>query len=149
MLLLRLSLRRGRNAPGTLSVMQGETDLMFSNLVVALPHVASRRFRTLGVSTLQRSELVPQIPTIAESGLPGFEVLQFYSLVAPAGTSDAIICRLNEEIVKRFPAAETRRQLAAQGAEIKVSTPAELAALNAREAAKWGAVIKQIGIKPE
>ena len=71
------------NAPGTLSVMQGETDLMFSNLVVALPHVASRRFKSLGVSTLQRSVLVPHIPTIAESGLPGFEVLQFYSLERP------------------------------------------------------------------
>ncbi len=61
----------------------------------------------------------------------------------------SVIRKLNEEIVKRFPAAETRRQLAAQGAEIKVSTPAELAALNARETAKWSAFIKQVGIQPE
>jgi tripartite-type tricarboxylate transporter receptor subunit TctC len=135
------------SAPGTLSVMQGETDLMFSNLVVALPLVATQRVKTVGVSTLQRSALVPQLPTIAESGLPGFEVIQFYSLATPAGAAEAIIRRLHDEIQKRFPASETHKQLAAQGAEIKVSTPVELALLNARETAKWNAVIKQAGIQ--
>jgi tripartite-type tricarboxylate transporter receptor subunit TctC len=137
------------SAPGTLSVMQGETDLMFSNYVTALPHVNMHRFRALGVSTLQRSALAPQTPTIAESGLPGFEVLQFYSVAAPAGTHDAIIRRLNDDIVKRFPSDETRRLLAAQGAEIRTSTPVELAALHTRETAKWNIVIKQAGIQPE
>ncbi len=137
------------SSPGALSVMQGETDLMFSNLLVSLPHVKSHRFRALGGSMLRRSALAPQTPTIDESGLPGFELLQFYSLVAPSGTSESIIHRLHDEILNRFPTAETRRYLTAQGTEISISTPAELAALNARETAKWNRVIQQAGILPE
>ena len=137
------------SAPGTLSVMQGETSLMFSNLIAALPFINTGRFRALGVTTLQRTALAPEIPTIAESGLPGYEVLQFYSLVTPAGTPEHAIKRLTEEISKRFATPETRRLLAAQGTEINLGNAAELAALHAREIAKWGALIKQLGISAE
>ena len=137
------------SAPGTLSVMQGETSMMFSNLIAALPFISTGRFRALGVTALQRTALAPEIPTIAESGLPGYEVLQFYSLVTPTGTPEHAIKRLTEEINKRFATPETRRLLAAQGTEINLGTAAELAALHAREIAKWGALIKQLGISAE
>ena len=137
------------SAPGTLAVMQGECDLMFSNFVTVLPHVMLKRVRSLGVSTARRTVLAPEMPTIAESGLPGYEVLQYYAIVAPAGTAENIIRRLHDEITKHFPTPAARRQLASQGAEVQVATPAELASLNAREIARWTALIHQLGIQPD
>ena len=137
------------SAPGTLAVMQGECDLMFSNFVTVQPHVKLNRVKALGVTTARRTALAPEIPAIAESGLPGYEVLQYYAVVAPAGTTDSIIRRLHEEIVRHFPTPGARRQLASQGAEIQVSTPPELAALNAREIARWTGVINALGLQPE
>ena len=136
------------SAPGTLAVMQGECDLMFSNFVTVLPHVTLKRVRSLGVSTARRTVLAPEMPTIAESGLPGYEVLQYYAIVAPAGTAENIIRRLHDEITKHFPTPAARRQLASQGAEVQVAAPAELASLNAREIARWTALIHQLGIQP-
>jgi tripartite-type tricarboxylate transporter receptor subunit TctC len=137
------------SAPGTLAVMQGESALMFSNFIAALPHVKSNRVRSLGISTARRSVLAPEMPTIQESGLPGYEVLQYYSVVAPAGTAGNIIQRLHDEITKHFRVPATQRQLASQGAEIQVSTPAELAIITAREIAKWSALIHKLGIQSE
>ena len=137
------------SAPGTLSVMQGETSLTFSNLMVALPFIASGRFRALGVTALQRSALAPELPTLAEAGLNGYEVLQFYSLVAPASTPEPVVRRLHEEIVKRFATVETQKLLAAQGTEISLGNAQELARLHAREIAKWSALIKQLNITAE
>lgn len=137
------------SAPGTLAVMQGECDLMFSNFVTVLPHVMLKRVRSLGVSTARRTVLAPEMPTIAESGLPGYEVLQYYAIVAPAGTAENIIRRLHDEITKHFPTPAARRQLASQGAEMQVAAPAELASLNAREIARWTALIHQLGIQPD
>ncbi|HZM46775.1 MAG TPA: tripartite tricarboxylate transporter substrate binding protein [Burkholderiales bacterium] len=137
------------SAPGTLSVIQGETDLMFGNLVAALPHANSRRLKTLGISSAKRSAIVPDVPTIAEAGLPGFVVEQFYGLVAPAGTPGPIIKRLNDEVVARMPAPEVKRILEAQGTEVAVSTPDELSRLIATEIDRWTAIIQKAGIKPE
>ena len=137
------------SAPGTLAVMQGECDLMFSNFVTVLPHVMLKRVRSLGVSTARRTVLAPEMPTIAESGLPGYEVLQYYAIVAPTGTAENIIRRLHDEITKHFPTPAARRQLASQGAEMQVAAPAELASLNAREIARWTALIHQLGIQPD
>jgi len=137
------------SAPGTLSVMQGETDMMFSNLVAALPHIGSGRLRSLGVTSARRSVMVPNIPTIAESGLPGFEVVQYYSVVAPAGTPATIVSRLNKEIARQMPAPEVRKVLQAQGTEVAVSTADDLSRLIAAEIEKWAAVIRNAGIKPD
>jgi len=137
------------SAPGTLSVIQGETDLMFANLVAALPHLASRRLKILGVSSAKRSVIVPEVPTIAEAGVPGFVVEQFYGLVAPAATPGPVIKRLNEEVVARMPAPEAKRVLEAQGMEVAVSTPEELGKLIATEIDRWTAIVQKAGIKPE
>ncbi len=133
--------------PGVLSVVQGETDMMFANLLPAMPVIKSKRVRALGIASLTRSALLPDLRTLDESGLRGFDIQQYYSLVAPAGTSAEIVRRLNAEIAKHFQTPEVRSRLAADGSELRTSTPAELEKLITREIAKWSGVIRQAGIK--
>ena len=133
----------------TTAVMQGETDFMFSNFLSSLALVKSGRLRALGVTSLKRSALVPELPTVDESGLRGFEMQQFYSLLAPAGTNRDIIARLNQEIVSRLPSADTKRRLAAEGTEVMVTTPDDLARILSSQTAKWGKIIRQAGIKAD
>jgi tripartite-type tricarboxylate transporter receptor subunit TctC len=137
------------SSPGTLSVISGETDLMFSNALPVLPQVKSGRLRALGVTTPQRTVLLPAVPTIAESGLPGFEVQQLYGVLAPAGTPREIVRRLNEEIAKVMLTDDSRSRLLADGSEVRVSTPEELEKAITAEIAKWAQVIRQAGIKEE
>jgi len=136
-------------APAMLSLLQGETSVMCANLLTALPPVRANRVRGLGVTSLKRTSLALDIPTIDESGLKGFELQQFYSVVAPAGTPPEVIQRLNHEIVLRLPTEDARQRLANEGVEIFTSTPAELGRLYAEQYAKWSKVIKQAGIKGE
>jgi tripartite-type tricarboxylate transporter receptor subunit TctC len=133
--------------PGVLSVVQGETDMMFANLLPAMPVIKSKRVRALGIASLTRSALLPDLRTLDESGLRGFDIQQYYSLVAPAGTSAEIVRRLNAEIKKHFQTSEVKSRLAADGSELRVSTPAELEKLIISEIAKWSRVIRQAGIK--
>lgn len=118
-------------------------------LVAALPHIGSGRLRSRGVTSARRSAIVPSIPTIAEAALPRFEVVQYYSVVAPAGTESRIITRLNQEIASRMPAPEAKKALEAQGTEVVVSSADELARLIAAAIGKWTAVIRNAGIKPD
>ncbi len=134
-------------APAMLSLLQGETYAMVANFLTALPPVRANRVRALGVTSLRRSALAPDIPTIDESGLRGFELQQFYSLVAPAGTPVEIIQRLNQELVQRLPTDDVRQRLAHEGVEVATSTPADLATLYAGQYAKWLKVIREAGIK--
>ncbi len=137
------------SSPGMLSVVAGETDLGFNNTLPALPQVKSGRLRALGVTTPQRSALLPGVPTIAESGLPGFEVQQNYGVLAPAGTPREIVLRLNQEIAKAMRTEDAKSRLLADGSEVKVSTPEEFEKAIMAEIAKWSKVIKQAGIKEE
>ena len=134
-------------APAMLSLLQGETYVMIANLLTALPPVRTNRVRALGVTSPQRSALAPDIPTIDESGLPGFELQQFYSLMGPAGTPADIVQRLHQEMVQRFPTADVKQRLAGEGVEVRTSTPAETGKLYAEQYAKWTRVIRQAGIK--
>jgi len=137
------------SSPGMFSVMSGETDLMFSNALPALPQVKNGRLRALGATTPQRSALLPDVPTIAESGLRGFEVQQNYGVLAPAGTPREIVLRLNQEVGKAMRTEDAKSRLLADGSEAKVSTPEELERMITVEIAKWSKVIKQAGIKEE
>jgi tripartite-type tricarboxylate transporter receptor subunit TctC len=137
------------SAPGTLSVISGETDLMFSNTLPVLPHVKSGRLRALAVTTPQRSAFLPGVPTVVESGLRGFEVQQIYGVLAPAGTPRDIVNRLNQEIGKVMQTEDTRSRLSADGSEVRTSTPEELEKAIVAEIAKWKKVIQQAGIKEE
>ena len=145
--LLNISYRG--SGPGVFSVAQGETDLMFCNLLPAVPLLQMSRVRALGLASLKRSTLLPDVPTLHESGLPGFEVQQYYSLVAPAGTSGEIVSRLNEEIARHFQSPDVKSRLAGDGSEVRVSTPAELEKLIVSEIAKWTRTIREAGIRPE
>ena len=137
------------SSPGMFSVVSGETDLMFNNALPALPQVRNGRLRALGVTTPQRSAVLPEVPTIAESGLRGFEVQQNYGVLAPAGTPREIVNRLNQEIGKVMRTEDARTRLLADGSEARVGTPEELEKMIVAEIAKWSKVIKQAGIKEE
>ncbi len=134
-------------APAMMSLLQGETFAMFANFLTALPQVREKRIRSLGVTSIKRSAFAPDIPTIDESGLRGFEVEQYYSVVAPAGTPTDIINRLNRELAQRFAVPDVRQRLAHEGIELRLSTPAELGKLNAEQFEKWLKVIQQAGIQ--
>ncbi len=134
-------------APAMMSLLQGETFVMIANFLTALPQVREKRVRALGVTSLKRTSLAPDIPTVDESGLRGFELEQFYSVVAPAGTPPDIINRLNREVIQRLSTPEVRQRLAGEGIELRTSTPAELGKLNAEQFAKWLKVIQQAGIR--
>jgi len=136
-------------APAMMSLLQGETFVMVANFLTALPPVRANRVRALGVTSLKRTSLASDIPTIDESGLRGFELQQFYSLVAPAGTPADIVQRLNQELVQKLPTDDVKQRLANEGVEVAVSTPAELGKLNAEQYAKWTKVIRQSGIKTD
>jgi tripartite-type tricarboxylate transporter receptor subunit TctC len=136
------------SSSGTLSVVAGETDSMFSNLMPALPPVRSGRLRALGVTSRERSSILPEVPILA-SVMPGFVVEQLYALLAPAGTPRPIVRTLNAETAKAMQATDTRERLLADGSEVAVSTPEELEKRIVSEITQWTKIIKAAGIKGE
>jgi tripartite-type tricarboxylate transporter receptor subunit TctC len=136
-------------AQAMLSLFQGENFAMIANFVTALPAVRSNRVRALGVTSLTRTKLAPDLPTIDENGLRGFELQQFYSLVAPAGTAPEIVERLNQEMVRRFATDDVSQRLSHEGVEVATSSPAQSATLYAEQFAKWSRVIRQAGVKSD
>jgi len=137
------------SVPAMLSLTQGEIDIMFGNYQATLSLIRAGRLRALGQSSAKRSVLAPDIPTVSESGLPGFEMQQFYSVVAPANVPREVIQRLNQEIVKHLPSDDIRKRLSAEGIEIVVSTPEELGKLLASELDKWTKLIRAAGVTVE
>ena len=135
--------------PGLADLIAGQISLATANILQALPHVRSGRLRALGVTTLKSSAAAPEIPPIAESGLPGYESVQWYGLLAPAGTSREIVARLYTETVAILGAADNRRRLAADGAEVVVSTPEMFGGFLKAEFAKWARVAQEANIKVE
>ena len=112
----------------------------------ALPQIRGGKLKALAVTTSRRAIALPEVPTVAESGLPGFEASTWFAVTAPAGTPPAIIARLNAEIVKTFATPEIRNRLLAAGVEPETSTPEALGERIRRDTEKWGAVIKSAGI---
>jgi tripartite-type tricarboxylate transporter receptor subunit TctC len=136
-------------APALVDVMGGRVDAFFSTITSALPHVRSGRVRAVAVSSAKRHAQVPDVPTIAESGYPGYDVLSWYALLAPAGTPKSVIARLHGETVKLLTSSEVKERMAADGAEPVSSTPQELAAYLNSEMARWAKVIRQSGANAE
>ena len=131
--------------PALIGLMSGEAQVMFATATSATPHIASGRVRGLAVTSAKRSALV-NLPTIAESGVPGYDFAGAIGLVAPARTSPAIISRLNQEIVRALRQPHMTKRVTDSGAELVASTPAEYAAAIAAEIATWGKVIRQGGL---
>ena len=132
--------------PALVDLVSGQVQLMFSNFTAALPHIKSGKLRALAVTSERRTPSAPEIPTVTESGLPGYSVTSWYGLVAPARTPQPIIAKLNSEIVKVLKQPGIGDRLAANGAEPASDTPAEFEALIKSELAKWQKVIKNAGL---
>jgi tripartite-type tricarboxylate transporter receptor subunit TctC len=130
-------------------VLGGQLQALCSSLAGLLPHIRSGRVRALGVSTSKRNAQLPEVPTIAESGISGYEVTVWYGLFAPAKTPVAILARLNAETVKALYTAELKDRLTLQGLDVGSSTADELTAFVKAETVKWAKVVKDSGAQPE
>ena len=128
-------------------VVAGRVDVTFDNLASMTPHVKAGRVRALGVTGLKRSPVFPDLPTISEAGVPGFEVITWSGVVVPTGVSGAIVMRLNAEINKALVSASAKQNLGAIGYELVGGTPEEFDALVKKEITKWAAVVKRTGAK--
>jgi tripartite-type tricarboxylate transporter receptor subunit TctC len=135
-------------APAMNDLLGGRVQLMFDFLSAALPHIKSGELRPLGVTSAIRSPLLPDVPTIAEAGVPGYEVLGFFGIFAPAGTPAAVIGKLNAELNAVVHLPEVKEQLARQGGTPASETPQQLNATLKAEVAKWARVVKASGVKP-
>ena len=131
------------------SILGGEIEMIFLNAFQAAPLVQSGRLRGLAVTSLQRSRFFPSLPTLDESGLKGYEVLEFHSLAGPAGLPADILKRLHTEIATAVNSRDVTDKLLAQAAEPSIRSPEQLRALVRTEHEKYGRIVKSVGIKPE
>ena len=135
--------------PGIVDVVAGHVSVMTPSIISGLPHVKGGRLRALGVTSAKRAGGAPDIPTIAEAGVRGYEAVQWFGVLAPAGTSRELVARLHGEIVRLLQAADVRNRLFADGADPVGSSPEEFAAFLRAETAKWAKVVRDAGIQPE
>ncbi len=135
-------------APSINDLLAGQVDATFTGTPAVLPHVRSGRLRALAVGSAGRIDALPDVPTIAEAGYPGFEADQWYGVVAPAGTPAALVVRLNAEINKALALPDVARQLAAEGAVPAPATPEDFARLIAREIPRWAEVVRAGNVQP-
>lgn len=135
------------SSPALTDLMGGQVDLMFDSMMTALPHVKAGKLRALAVTGAKRSPVVPDIPTVAESGLPGYSAVGWIGVVAPAGTPQPIIAKLNDAIVKALAAPDVREKLISQAAEPIGSSPQEFAAFMQAETQKWAQAVRDSGAK--
>jgi tripartite-type tricarboxylate transporter receptor subunit TctC len=136
-------------APAMTDVISGQITAMFSNALTAKPQIESGAVRALGVSSRTRSESMPNVPPIAEAGVPNYEATQWYGLVAPAGTPPDIIVRLHAEATQALKTQDVKDKLASDGAEPVGTTPAEFAAHIKSELEKWANVARVAKIEPQ
>jgi tripartite-type tricarboxylate transporter receptor subunit TctC len=137
------------NGPAGTAVIAGQVEILFGSLPAVLPHAKSGRVRPIAVGTPKRSPSLPEVPTVAESGFPGFDASLWLSVMAPAGTPAPVVDRLHKEIVAAIASPDAADALGKAGAEPITSTPAELAAMVKDGIEKYGKVVKQAGVKPE
>lgn len=136
-------------APALTDLLAGQVQLMFSTMPPSLPQVRAGKLKAIAVTSAKRSLTTPELPTIAEGGLPGFEATTWYGLAAPAGTPKAIIARLNTEVLKVLHMPDVHERLLAQGTEASGTTPEAFAAFIRVETEKWAKVVKASGARAE
>ena len=137
------------SGPALIDLLGGHVSLMFASSPSSMPHVKTGRLRALAVTGAQQSAAVPGVPTIAESGVPGFEAYGWYGVLAPAGTPPQVITRLHTAIFKAMAAPEVVERIAADGSEAVASTPEQFAAHIGRDIPKWAKVIKESGARAD
>jgi len=135
--------------PLTTDLLGNHVPLGFNTIPASISNIAAGQLRGLAVTAHVRSAAMPDVPTAAESGLPGFEAVQYYGLAAPAGTPRPIIERLNKELRTILAADEMKKRLIAEGSDPAPSTPEEYAANIQREESKWAALVQKLGLKIE
>jgi tripartite-type tricarboxylate transporter receptor subunit TctC len=135
--------------PAMIDVIGGHTKLLFSSLVQTTPHIRSGKLKPLGTGGSKRNAVLPDVPTIAEAGVPGYEAVNWWGVVAPAGTPEPVIARLHEAIREVQTSADVQKQFSSEGAEIVQMSSPEFAAFIEKEMKKWERVVKQGGIKAQ
>ncbi|MDB5931063.1 MAG: hypothetical protein JWR60_2770 [Polaromonas sp.] len=133
------------SAPAMTDLLGNQVAIMFDNMPSAIQHVRSGKLRAIAVTTPKRSPELPDVPTIAEAGVPGYEATSWFGMFAPAATPPAVIARLNTAIVKVLAKPEVSKQINEQGAEVYSETPQQFATFIQKEAAKWSKVVKDSG----
>ena len=135
--------------PALLGVMSGQSQMLLISMVGALPHVKSGKLRAIALTSSKRMPELPEMPTVSESGVPGYEVVVWYGIFAPNGTPASIVNLLHGAIIKILQTREMRERFAADGAQPLGNTPAEFAVINRAEVAKWAKVVREARIKAE
>jgi len=134
-------------APAITDVLGGHIPMAALSIASGMPHIQGGKMRGLAVTSATRSPALPDVPTVAESGFPGFEANGWLGILAPNGTPPDVIAKLNAEIAKVMQSAEMKKQLLAQGVEARTSSPEQFGTLIRSEAAKWGKIISDAGIR--
>ncbi len=137
------------SGPALNDVAAGHVDLMLDVVLTSLPQIKAGRLKALGVTSLKRSALLPDVPTVAEQGFPGFEALGWFGLFAPAGTPPGVLERLHKDFTAVLKADKMRATLESQGGPVIASSPAEFSVLIKSEIARWKKVVEQSGAKPD
>jgi tripartite-type tricarboxylate transporter receptor subunit TctC len=135
--------------PALVAVLSGETDLSYLNIAAVMPYTKSNRLRAIAITSAQRSPLMPEVPTVAESGVPGYEFTSWAAALVPAGTPASVVNTLYQAFAKALRSPVAEKRFAEQGAVIVASPPEEFARFFKAEVAKWAKVVKEIGIKIE
>jgi tripartite-type tricarboxylate transporter receptor subunit TctC len=133
------------NAAALLDLVAGRVQIMFSNMLTSMPHVRAGKLRAIGISSATRSPQTPDLPTIAESGLPGFSAMPWYGVLGPAGLPRPIVNKVNSEITRALAQADMQERFVAQGIDLQSSTPEQFSALIKSEVVKWRKVVRDAG----
>jgi tripartite-type tricarboxylate transporter receptor subunit TctC len=136
------------NALAVAATLSGEVSLIFGGIAQSAPLIKAGKLRAIAVSGTRRSQNMPDVPTVSESGVPGFEAGSWYGLLAPAATPRVIVDRLNREVVRILQLPEVRDRLVAEAFDVPNDTPGEFAAYIKADISKWAKVVKETGIKP-
>jgi tripartite-type tricarboxylate transporter receptor subunit TctC len=136
-------------SPALFDLISGRVSAMQTSSAASFPHIRSGRVRVLGVTTAKRVAVLPEVPTIAEAGVPGYEAVQWWGLLVPAGTPGEIIARLHKEAVLIVGRPEIRERFESEGMTVVGSSPQEFGALIRAEIEKWARTARRAGIQPE
>jgi tripartite-type tricarboxylate transporter receptor subunit TctC len=136
-------------APAMIDLLGGRVSAMFDQIATAMPHIKAGKLVAIGVTTSKRASIAPEIPTLAESGLPGYEATTWHGLFAPAGTPKDIIVKLNGEVVKALNTPELVERFKANGVDPVSSSPQQFTAMLQAELARWRDAVRAAGLTPQ
>jgi tripartite-type tricarboxylate transporter receptor subunit TctC len=136
-------------APAVSDLVGGQVQMMFAGISTALPHIRAGKLVPLAIASPKRSPQLPDVPTVAESGFPGFDVTSWYGIVVRSGTPAAIVKKLHADMAEALAAPDVKDKLAGLGLDPSGNTPEEFARMIASESRKWSEIVKKAGIKPQ